>query len=50
LSNRGSVAAILTADVGRAHGDGFVLLGRFAGAPPKGCSIAADALLNAADD
>jgi len=50
LSNRGSVSAILTADVARAHAGGFVLLGRFAGAPPKGCSMAAEALLNAADD
>lgn len=50
LSNRGSVAAVLTSDVGRAQSEGFILLGRFAGAPPKGCSIAADALLNAADD
>jgi len=49
LSNRGSVCAVLTADVARAQGEGFVLLGRFAGAPPKGCSIAADALLNADD-
>jgi hypothetical protein len=50
LSNRGSVAAILTADVGREQAGGFVLVGRFAGAPPKGCSIAADALLRAFDD
>jgi acyl-protein synthetase LuxE len=50
LSNRGSVSAILTADVARAQDGGFVLLGRFAGAPPKGCSIAADALLSAGDD
>lgn len=49
LSNRGSVAAILTADVAREKEGGFELLGRFAGAPPKGCSIAADALLHAAD-
>ena len=50
LSNRGSVAAVLTADVGRAQDGGFVLLGRHAGAPPKGCSIAADALLGSTDD
>jgi hypothetical protein len=50
LSNRGSVAAVLTADVARAQDNGFVLVGRFAGAPPKGCSLAADALLGAADD
>lgn len=50
LSNRASVAAVLTADVGHEQDGGIVLVGRFAGAPPKGCSIAADAALNAADD
>ena len=45
LSNRGSVAAVLTADVARIVSGGFELIGRFAGAPPKGCSIAIDALL-----
>jgi len=47
LSNRGSVAAVLTGDVGREVGGGFELLGRQRGAPPKGCSIAADAVLGA---
>lgn len=45
LSNRGSVAAVLTADLAREVDGGFELLGRFAGAPPKGCSIAVDAML-----
>ena len=45
LSNRGSVAAVLTGDLARKQDDGFILLGRFAGAPPKGCSIDADTLL-----
>jgi hypothetical protein len=50
LSNRGSVAAVLTADLGREHDGGFEHLGRFAGAPPKGCSIAADAMLRSGND
>lgn len=56
LANRGSVCAVLTADLAKA-GDGqgnisngpttaFTLLGRYAGAPPKGCSIALDAMLS----
>jgi len=45
LSNRGSVLAVLTSDVGRALDGGFELLGRFPGAPPKGCSIAMDSVL-----
>jgi hypothetical protein len=49
-SNRGSVASILTADIGRERDGGIELLGRFAGAPPKGCSIAVDALLLSGDD
>lgn len=49
LTNRGSVAAVLTADLGRELQGGFVHLGRFAGAPPKGCSIATDALLQTHD-
>lgn len=46
LSNRGSVMAVLSADRARAAEDGFVYLGRSAGAAPKGCSITADALLS----
>ncbi len=45
LSNRGSVAAILTSDVAREKDGGIEVFGRQPGAPPKGCSIAADALL-----
>jgi hypothetical protein len=45
LANTGSVLALQTADVGRALGDGFELLGREPGAEARGCSIAADALL-----
>jgi len=45
LSNRGSVCALVTGDLGVEHDGGFVLLGRSAGAPPKGCSIDADELL-----
>jgi len=50
LSNRGSVSAILTADLGKEADGGIVLLGRSAGALPKGCSIAVDALLRRDDD
>ncbi|HXW76707.1 MAG TPA: hypothetical protein VEJ20_04780 [Candidatus Eremiobacteraceae bacterium] len=45
LSNRGSVAAILTGDVGKIRDGGFEWLGRSHFALPKGCSIAADELL-----
>ena len=40
LANTGSVLAIQTADLGRAAGDGFVVLGREPGAEARGCSIA----------
>ena len=49
LSNRGSAAAILTGDVARDRDGGIEILGRHPGAPPKGCSIAADDILSAAD-
>lgn len=49
LSNRGSVASILSADLGREIDGGIELLGRFSGAPPKGCSIAVDAMLSSVD-
>jgi len=42
LSNRGSVAAVLTGDLARERDGGIEILGRHPGAPPKGCSIAAD--------
>jgi len=47
LSNRGSVMAVLTGDLGRESDGGFELLGRHRGAAPKGCSIAIDAMLDA---
>jgi hypothetical protein len=47
LANRGSVAAVLTGDLVRSNGDGFVFLGRSPAAPPKGCSITIDSLLRA---
>lgn len=46
LSNRGSVAAILTGDLVREVDGGFELIGRGPGEPPKGCSIAIDAALS----
>jgi len=55
LANTGSIAAIETADLGRtlAADDarlegGFEILGRAPGAETRGCSIAADALLESA--
>lgn len=45
LSNRGSVCALVTGDLGVERDGGLVLLGRSAAAPPKGCSIEADELL-----
>lgn len=47
LANLDSVAAIQTADLGRAAGGGIQLLGRAEGAEPRGCSIAMDDLLAA---
>jgi len=48
LSNRGSVAAILTGDLARERDGGIEIFGRHPGAPPKGCSIAVDAMLGGA--
>ena len=51
LANSGSVAAIQTADLGRAvpapggGPTGFEILGRRPGAEARGCSIAADEML-----
>lgn len=45
LANAGSVAAIQTEDYGTVDEHGLVLHGRAAGAPPRGCSIAMDLLL-----
>jgi len=50
LSNRGSVAAVLTGDLAREVDGGFELLGRALGEPPKGCSIAVDAALTTHGD
>ena len=47
LANLFSVSAIQTEDVGRMANDGFELLGRIAGAAPRGCSIAMDIFLSA---
>jgi hypothetical protein len=45
LANAGSVAAVLTDDLGRAVGDdGIELRGRAAGAPPRGCGVLLAAL------
>jgi hypothetical protein len=48
LANFNSVSTILTEDIGIAVDDGFVLLGRAQGAQAKGCSLAMDAFLRAA--
>lgn len=47
LANAGSVMAVQTEDIAVPAGDGFRLLGRAAGATPRGCSIAMDMLLEA---
>lgn len=49
LSNRGSVAAILTGDLAREVDGGFELLGRAPGEPPKGCSLALDSAMERAN-
>jgi hypothetical protein len=48
LANVGSVAALLTEDLGFRDGAGLKLLGRTPGAEPRGCSVAIDELLTAA--
>ena len=48
LANTGSVLSIQTADLGRALGDGFEVIGREPGAEDRGCSIAADEMLQGA--
>jgi hypothetical protein len=45
LANLGSVAAILTEDLGRLVPGGFVLQGRTQGAEPRGCSLAMEDFL-----
>ena len=49
LANIGSVIAIQTEDLGILVDGGFRLLGRAAGATPRGCSIAMDLLLEAVE-
>jgi hypothetical protein len=44
LANRSSCVAIATEDMGVRFGDGFVLLGREAGASLRGCSLDAESL------
>jgi hypothetical protein len=48
LGNFNSVVTILTEDLGHAQDDGFVLLGRAQGAQAKGCSLAVEHFLQAA--
>ncbi|HEM46735.1 MAG TPA: acyl-protein synthetase, partial [Alphaproteobacteria bacterium] len=45
LANAGSVPAVQTEDYGAVDEHGLVLHGRAVGAPPRGCSIAMDILL-----
>jgi hypothetical protein len=46
LSNRGSVLAIQTEDLGYKIGNGFEILGRITSATPRGCSLGIDVLLS----
>lgn len=48
-ANLASVMALQTEDIAVSTGDGFRLLGRAAGAVPRGCSIAMDMLLDAVE-
>ncbi|MGD2069205.1 MAG: hypothetical protein PVI57_11075, partial [Gemmatimonadota bacterium] len=50
LANAGSVACLLTEDVGQEVGDGFRVLGRAEGAEPRGCSLVMEELMDVADD
>jgi phenylacetate-coenzyme A ligase PaaK-like adenylate-forming protein len=47
LANTGSVLALLTSDLGELAPGGFRVFGRLRGAEARGCSLAADALLDA---
>jgi hypothetical protein len=47
LANLGSVCTVLTEDQGRNVGGGIEWVGRTAGAPPRGCSLATAELLEA---
>jgi hypothetical protein len=46
LGNVDSAVSVVTQDLGRRHDGGIQLLGRQAAAPPRGCSLAIEALLN----
>lgn len=50
LANAGSVSAVLTEDVGAVAPDGVHLQGRVPGSEPRGCSLALEAVLDAAED
>ncbi len=50
LANLGSVCPVLTEDVGVAAGVGFRVLGRHPGSEPRGCSLAMDDLMSAAEE
>lgn len=45
LANVGSVAAVLTEDLGHSVASGFRLIGRARGAEPRGCSLAMEELM-----
>jgi hypothetical protein len=47
-ANLDSVCAVQTSDLARAVNDGIELVGRAAGAPPRGCSLAVDEILGRA--
>jgi hypothetical protein len=50
LANAGSVAVVLTEDLGLRVEGGFRVLGRVPGAEPRGCSLALEELLGAGRD
>ncbi len=50
LANTGSVLAVMTSDLGVLVDGGFRVQGRLAGAELRGCSLAADALLEGAGE
>jgi Acyl-protein synthetase, LuxE len=47
LANVGSVAAVLTEDIGVRVGDGFVLSGRAPGSDARGCSLVMEEIMRA---
>jgi len=50
LANAGSIAHVLTEDLGAVTPEGVELLGRAPGAEPRGCSLVAEELLVAAEN